>query len=805
MIRIYLRSAIRFLLKNKTFSLINIFGLALGTLCCLYILLYVQDQYSYDRQHAGAEDLYRVNTVWSSPAGTNNWATVTAPVAPALQKEFPEVIQYIRVVPAFNVDYHLLRYKDRSIYEKDAVYADSGFFGMFNFHFIHGNAQTALAAPYSIVLVRSVATSLFGAQDPVGKTITLENNTGKQDYSVTGVIDDESGKSHIHANLFLSMNSGGLGEFTLHNNSWTGMNIVMSYVRLRPHTSAAAVEAKLPAIVNKYGNEQLKKMGMTKVLHLQPIVSIHTTTGFAGLELTKPVSPKFLSIMVLIAVLIQVIACINFMNLSTARASRRAKEVGVRKVAGAGRKELVKQFLGESLLLAFAGVAIALPLLIVALPYLNRITGADIPLSALDSYRTGIALLTIALITGLLAGSYPAFYLSAFQVIKVIKGNFTSRISASGIRRALVVFQFAGSITLITGIVIIYSQLNYIKNKDLGFDQRQKLVFPFYTDEGAEKIAALADDLRKLPEIDAVSRAAKAPGELLPFDMGLYKAGGNIASAVDASFQQVDEHFLKTTGIKLVSGRDFQRYDTGRIIINETLAKQLSIPPGREQGMILYTENNGNVSPLEIAGVMKDYNFSSLHDNIRPQFLLYTPEGGRELIVSTNSKDYPQLLSKLQGVWHRHLSDIPFQYRFVSDEVQKQYEAEAIFGNIIASFAGMAIFISCLGLFGLSAFNAEQRRKEISIRKVLGASVAGVAAVLSKEFLKLIALSFLIGAPIAAWAMSQWLQGFAFRVGISWWMFAVSGLLALFIALATIGFQAVKAALANPINSLREG
>jgi putative ABC transport system permease protein len=444
-------------------------------------------------------------------------------------------------------------------------------------------------------------------------------------------------------------------------------------------------------------------------------------------------------------------------------------------------------------------------MLIFLLPYLNRITGADIPLSSLASYPAGLALLAIALVTGLLAGSYPAFYLSAFQVIKVIKGNFTSQVSASGIRRSLVVFQFVLSITLITGIVIIYSQLNFIKNKDLGFDQRQKLVFPFYTDESAEKIPAFANELRKQPRIDEVSQAAKAPGELLPFDMGLYKAGGNIASAVDASFQQADEHFLRATGIKLAAGRDFQRYDTGRIIINETLAKQLSISPGKSQGLILYTENNGNVAPLEIAGVMKDYNFSSLHENIRPQFLLYTPEGGRELIVSTNTKDYTQLLARLQKVWHEHFSDIPFQYRFVSDEVQKQYEAEAVFSNIITSFAGMAIFISCLGLFGLAAFNAEQRRKEISIRKVLGASVTGVAAILSKEFLKLIALSFIIAAPIAAWAMNQWLQGFAYRVPISWWMFAISGLLAIFIALATISFQAVKAALANPINSLREG
>jgi len=803
MFKSYYKTALRFLLKNKTFSFINIFGLALGTLSCLYILLYVQDQYSYDNQHKDAQNIYRVNTFWSSSASQNNWATATAPVAPAMQKDFPEIVQYARIVPTLNIDFHLLQYKNRLLYEKDAVFADSALFNMFNFHFVYGNEKNVLTAPYSIVLLKPVADKLFGNVDPVGKVITMDNRYGKHDFTVSGVIDESLGKSHIHANIFMSMNSGGLGEFALHNNSWTGMNIVMSYVKLRPGTNAAALEKKLPAFVKKYGGEKLKTMGMAKTLHLQPLRSIHTTPGFKGLELTKPVSPSFLYILILIGVLIQVIACINFMNLSTARASKRAKEVGVRKVAGAGKKDLIKQFLGESLLLSFVGVAIALPLLMLLLPYLNMITSANIQLSFLADYRLWLSLVALILITGLLAGSYPAFYLSAFQVVKVIKGNFTSHISAAGIRRSLVVFQFVLSIVLIGVIIVIYSQLNYMKNKDLGFDKDQKLVFAFYTDDAVEKMPVFSDDLRKLAEVKTVSRAAKAPGEMLSYDMDLYKAGGSLATGTNASFQQADEYFLKATGIKLVAGRDFRQSDSSGIIINETLVKQLGLRIDQAPGTTVYSEYNGETVGYQIAGVIKDYNFSSLHEDIKPELLMYTPRGGRELIVSANSKNYKALLANMQTIWRRHFADIPFTYNFIDDEVQKQYEAEFTLSSIINSFTLIAILISCLGLFGLAAFSAEQRSREIGIRKVLGASVTGITGLLSKDFVKLVLIAFVIASPIAWWVMNQWLQAFSYRINISWWMFAVAGLLALFIAMVTVSFQAVKAALANPVNSLR--
>jgi putative ABC transport system permease protein len=504
--------------------------------------------------------------------------------------------------------------------------------------------------------------------------------------------------------------------------------------------------------------------------------------------------------------MIQVIACINFMNLSTARASKRAKEVGVRKVIGAGKFDLIKQFLGESFLLAFIGVIIALPLLALLLPYLNQITGSDITLSVFGDYRLWVMLTILVLVTGLVAGSYPAFYLSAFKAVKVIKGNFNSHISAAGIRRSLVVFQFVLSIVLITGIIIIYSQLNFIKNKDLGFDKNQKLVFSFYTGDTQKRLGDFANDLRQLNEVKAVSKADNYLSQFVPHDHGVYLAGGNMTTAVDAQNIFTDENVLKANGIKLAEGRNFRLNDTNRVLINQTLAKRLGLSIEKAPGTKLYSQyGKGPVSTVEVVGVMKDFNYNSLHGEIKPFMFIYdnNPDRFTDLVVSVNSKNYQSLLVAIGAVWHKDLPSTPFEYMFLDQEVQKQYQAEITMSQIINSFTIMAIIISCLGLFGLAAFSAEQRSKEIGIRKVLGASVSGIVSLLSMDFLKLVIISFIIATPIAWYGMSKWLQVFAYRVTISWWMFALAGVMALFIALFTVSFQAVKAAIANPVKSLK--
>ena len=805
MFKNYFKVAIRFLLKNKPFSFINIIGLSIGTICCLYILLYVKDQYSYDKHHKDADRIFRITTSLAMRGDKHTNATCSPPIAPAIKRDFPEVEQFTRIISDFGSTQHLLRYKDKSLYEKDAAFVDSTFFDVFSYHFVNGNSKNVLSEPYSVVLLKGTADKLFADEDPVGKVIEINDQNGKHDYKVTAVVDESLGKSHVHINMFIAMNSGGIGEYVLQNDSWAGNNFTNSYIKLRSHTEAATLEDKLPAFLLKYGAQQLKQLGMEKRLHLQPMSSIHTTKGYE-VEMTKTVNPTFLYILILIAVLIQVIACINFMNLSTARASKRAKEVGVRKVIGAERKDLMKQFMSESFLLSLTGVLIALPLLLLTLPYLNDVTQANITMSFLSDYKIWLSLAGLIVITGLVAGSYPAFYLSAFQAIKVMKGNFSNHISAVGIRRSLVVFQFVLSVTLIAGIIIIYSQLKYMQHKDLGFDKGQKLIFNFYTDDTRRKIQSFTGDLLSLSEVKSVSRSTNYLSQFVPRDHGVYLADGNMANAIDAQNIITDENFAKANGIKLISGRDFHLYDSGKVLINETLLNRLGLKPETAPGTRLYTHYEPDPEfYVEIAGVMKDFNYNSLHGEVKPFMLVYNPENGdlSHLTVAVESKNYQSLFGKIETIWRNNFPSVPFEYTFLDDEVQKQYETEITLSRIINLFTIMAILISCLGLFGLVSFSAEQRKKEIGVRKVLGASVPRLVQLLSKDFLKLVAIAIIIATPIAWWAMNKWLQEFAYRVTISWWMFALAGFTAIAIALITVSFQAVKAAIANPVKSLR--
>jgi putative ABC transport system permease protein len=423
-----------------------------------------------------------------------------------------------------------------------------------------------------------------------------------------------------------------------------------------------------------------------------------------------------------------------------------------------------------------------------------------------SNYKIWLLLGGIIFVTGIVAGSYPALYLSAFNAIKVIKGNYANHISATGIRKSLVVFQFVLSVILIAGITVIYSQLNYIQNKDLGFDKNQKIVFNFHTDDSRGKMSSFENDMRQLAEVKEVSQSNIYLSQFVYNDYGVYLAGGNAANATDAQVISSDENFAKTNGIKIISGRDFQLYDSGKVLVNETLLRRIGLKPEQAQGTRLYSKYGSNPETYdEIAGVMKDFNYNSLHNDVKPFMLRYNPKRGdiSHITVSVDSKNYSLLLSKIETIWHKDISGVPFEYAFLDDEVQKQYSAEITLSRIINLFTMMAIFISCLGLFGLVAFSAEQRKKEIGVRKVLGASVPGIVQLLSKEFLKLVIISILIATPVAWWAMSKWLQSFTYRVDISWWMFALAGFIAVFIALLTVSLQAIKAAIANPVKSLR--
>lgn len=803
MLRNYLKTALRFLRNNRTFTFINIIGLSLGTLCCLYILLYIEQQYSYDGHEVGAAAIYRVNSDLKITGDHQRSSWNSPVVAPAMKKDFAEVEAETRAFDAtiFGADQHLLIYKQRSFFERQALFVDSNFFDIFTYRFIEGNPHTALVEPHTIVLQKNTAAKLFGAEDPLGKTLKISNKGGDETLKVTGVVET-LGRSHLEANAFITMNSGLIGDIIRQRiTGWAGGNLIYSYIKLRPGADPKALAAKLPAFMSSHGAQDMKTLGIEKRLELEPIAAIHTTPGFRN-ELRPPVSPSFLGLLLLIAVLIQVIACINFMNLSTARASKRAKEVGVRKVIGAARGNLIRQFLTESFLLSLIGVSLALPLLSLALPYLNKVTHADIVLSDLQDYRVAILLGALVVGTGLLSGSYPAFYLSAFNTVKVIKGNFTNRVSAVGIRRALVVFQFSLAIILVTGIVVIYSQLNYIRNKDLGFSTKQMLVFNAYAN-GAD-LGGFTAGLRSLSGIKEVTRTNSQLGKRLLQDRAVYLYGKTRADQKDVQNFITDKYFLRTTGIQLVSGRDFHDFDSGRVLINQTLAARLGLDPAKAPGVKLHSSFDSTVS-YEVVGVIKDFNFNSLHESMGPLLLLYDPKfpGNCTVTASCNTGDYRTLLKQVAALWPRYVPNAPFEYAFLDEEVQKQYEAEITLAGIINSFTGMAILISCLGLFGLAAFSAEQRSKEIGVRKVLGASVTGIVRLLSIDFLKLVGIALLISVPVSWWAMHKWLEGFAYRTPMYWWMFALSGALAILIAFFTVSFHTIRAARANPVRSLR--
>ncbi|MBN9296325.1 MAG: ABC transporter permease [Filimonas sp.] len=806
MIGNYLKTAIRFQSRNKTFTFINIAGLALGTLCCLYIMLYVMDQFSYDKHHRNAKNIYRITCTYRSKAKDllQQVGTTAAPAAPLMKQDFGEVEQYTRVVPFAGIDQHLLDYKGKTLYEKDAFYVDSTFFDVFTYHFVKGSPAKVLDEPNTAVLLKSTADKLFGNEDPIGKSFTMENAyDNKITYTVKGVVDESLGKSHFHANIFITMNSGSVGGYMMHADTWTSNTYASSYVKLRPDANVASLEERLPAFLNRYAGEQLAKAALEERLSLQPITSVHTQPGYLGIVLSEPVNPAFLRVLVVIAILIQVVACINFMNLSTARASRRAKEVGVRKVMGAGRRDLVRQFLGESFLITLISVLIAIPLLIIALPLLNHITQSEVSVAMLQSTKVIGLLAALIVLTGLIAGSYPAFYLSAFQSIRIMKGNFTNHISASGIRRGLVVFQFVLAIVLISGIVVIYSQLNYIKNKDLGFEKDQRLVFSFYSPDAVGRVPAFMNDLSQLAEVKSVSNASKYLGNSLYFRNAFFLQGQKEADQRGTDYIISDENFVKANGIKVISGRDFVHTDSAKVLINESYAKSLGLNVHNAVGTMLYDVQSRQA---EIVGVLKDFNYGTLHKPVE-SFVLWKrgmhADPWPTVIVSTSATSYKALLDKIETIWHKNMPGVPFSYAFLDDMVGKQYEAEISMSRIIDSFTIMAILISCMGLFGLAAFSAEQRSKEIGIRKVLGASVPSITQLLSKDFMRLIGIAFVIAIPIAWWAMSKWLEAFAYRISLSWWMFAIAGIISFIIAMLTVSFQSVKAALVNPVKSLR--
>ncbi|MGB3466650.1 MAG: ABC transporter permease [Cyclobacteriaceae bacterium] len=811
MLKNYFIVALRNIINNKGYSVINIAGLSLGVTCCLLLLLYIQDEMTYDKHHPDLNNIYRVNTYFESERGSDALAATSPPVAMTMVREIPEVETAVRVLNAPGVSKSLIKYGNKVFYENNGLIADSTLFDVLGYRLIHGTPGEALTKPNTVVLTETLSRKLFGEGSPIGESIEIGRGVtpfskGPITFKVTGVVAEDE-KSHIKASFFTSMLSKGWAEFLrsdMANGEWAGQNFVPAYLKLQAGHDPDVVERKLNEVLQKYGAEDLKAMGMTKELKIEPVKDIYLRSDVGQ-------SPRITYIYVIasIALFILLLACINFMNLSTAKASKRAGEIGIRKVMGAVRSSLAIQVLGEAMAIVVFSMLISIVLLIVALPYFNQLTGKSISFWEDGAAFSAIAILIITIFTGLIAGSYPAFYLSSFQPAQALKGKFSASRSSNRLRKSLVVFQFMVAIILVSSMILTTRQLSFMLEKDPGFKPEAKIIIPLQTNAAKQRYAVLRDELTKNSSVINVSGANYAPGSNIVSDKLFYKEGSNMEAAVLNQRNVVENDYLELMEINLLAGQSFNSLNgvdnDNRVIINETSARSLGFSPEEAVNKKLYTEWQGQKSDFRIIGVVEDFHQVSLKEEIKPiMFQLAGPNTIIDhMIVEVNSDQYAQVLNFIQNKWNNLISDTPFEYSILDEDIRQLYAEDNNVANIIRIFTFIAIFISCLGLYGLSTYTAERRFKEIGIRKVLGASVPQVLGMMSKEFGILVLIAFLISVPISWYAMNSWLEGFAYHVSIEVSIFLYSGLGALLLALIIISYESLKAASVNPIKSNR--
>ncbi len=810
----YLKVAWRNLMKSKIFSFINIIGLSVGLTCCMLITVYLYNEVSYDKYHKNINQLYQLGTIFVGSGKEERTPNTPAPMAAAMKQEFPEIAEAARLMSLFAEDKTLLQYKEgnavpKSFYETKGFVADASFFKLFTYNFIEGDAATALKEPNTIVLSEEIAKKFFANQPALNKVIHVNSNTnGEYDFKVTGVYRPVDKPSQIDARFFVSIPGGNMEQMIKQQTDMIGNNMFNTFFLLKPGADAKKLEAKFPAFVDKYMGTGLKAAGFYKKQFLIPVKDIHLHAGMPN-DISPVGSVTYLYILASIALFTLLIACINFMNLSTARSSKRSAEVGIRKVLGAEKNSLVKQFLGESLMMSMIAFVFAFVIAQLLLPAFSNITGRNLSLDFSQQWFIIIIFLLLSVVAGLLAGSYPAFYLSSFQPVKVLKGRFTNSLSAVALRKGLVVFQFIISVVLIIASVVIMNQMNYLRSTDLGFAKDQQIVIPLRSTTAKNIYTSLKNDIQNNQFVQNAGAALYYPGIVNPSDMGLYKEGKSVNNAAHVHTNWVDESLLQTLDIKPLAGRLFSKEfpsDTSqRIILNEQAIKQIGFKSPQEAvGSKVYFDWRGQNYAWTVIGVVKDFHFQDLHVPIEPYgFQLNNVPQYNYLIVHAKAADVSSLLKSINTSWHKLNPNEPFEYSFLDEDFQKNYDAENRLSAIVGYFTTIAILISCLGLFGLATFSAEQRTKEIGVRKVLGASVAGIVALLSKDFLKLVAISIVIASPLAWWIMHKWLQDFAYRTKISWTVFVITTVAALLIALITISFQAIRAAISNPVKSLR--
>jgi len=812
MLKNYLRIAVRNLAKYKLISFINLFGLTVGLACCLLILSYILHETSYDRYNRKADRIWRVTRSFNNKDGivSLHLGAVAPPFGPLLQNDFPDIQKVTRLLPINNTP---MRYQDKIFNEKDLFFADKNFFGVFDVNLLQGNPQTALADPFSILLTETTARKYFGDADPINKVIRMNNQFN---FKVTGIFQPFPSAAHLHPEVLLSFNTLNdtaiYGEKNLMTNF--GNNAFYTYLLLPEHYPVHSLEAQFPAFIDRRMPQDgappgIKAHQFTQ-LYLQPLTDIHLRSHLDE-EIEENGDASRVTIFGAIALFILLIACINYMNLSTARSALRAKEIGIRKVSGAVRQEIIFQFLSESILLSYIALLLAAALTWLTLPGLNSLTGLQLSAGSLLRPIVLLPLLFTPLLVGILSGLYPALFLSSFQPSKVLKGLFKAGSGSISFRKVLVVTQFAISIVLLISTAIVFQQLHFMQNTSLGFD-KDHIVTLQYNGGLDHTYESFRTTLLQDPHIRQATRSSRIPSGRLLDEQGASTESGDSLRPVtaDIKYLAVDHDFLSAYGIPIAAGRDFSRAyatDTSSFLLNVAATRALGIRTPQE--MIGKNFSYGGTKG-KIIGVMKDFNFESMHQAIVPIIMIMptASQAGNNfsrisIKISGNKDNVSAAIAHLEKTWKSYLPEVPFEYTFLDEKFEQLYQSEERQGTLFTVFSGIAIFIACLGLLGLSAFSISQRLKEIGIRKVLGASTSGIIRLLSLDFLKLVALAALIAFPIAWYAMHNWLHDFAYRISIQWWIFGIAGLLAAMVALATISFQALRAALANPIKSLR--
>jgi putative ABC transport system permease protein len=807
MFRNHIKIAIRNLVKFKGYAAINIAGLAIGVAACLLILQYVTDELSFDQHHANGGQIYRVDTEFFLRNSQHKSGATPAPLGWAMKKDFPEVTEATRIYKVPHVDKFLLKYEDQSFFEKRGIFADSNFFEVLTYEFIKGDQSTALDQPFSVVISDKISQKLFGNEEAIGKTIQINTSWGEDDFQITGVFDSEKYRSHLDGSFYISGMSGRIGRRFYRLQEWGGNNLYFTYIQLQNGTNPETINDGLPKWLEGYAGERFRELGMNKKHYLTLIGDVYLKAE-GGNWFGGKGDISFIYILIVIAAFILLIACINFMNLATAKATLRAKEVGVRKVIGASRSMLVKQFMSEAFVYATIAVVIAYVISELTLPVFNQLTAKELSMGFFTDLNVILWLIGFILITTFVAGSYPALYLSSFSPIKIFRNNLGNKSTSRQVRKGLVVLQFIISIALIQGVLVINEQMNFIRNKNLGFNPEAKVVVTLNTDESHQNYETLRNELLKNNQIHEVGASSSYPGEANIDSYFFFKDGQSSNEGFHCFNSTITPEFMEMMDFELLAGRLFNRNriaDTVRTtVISEKTMEGMDFTLDNVLGENINFEWDGQRYSFKIIGVIKDYHASSLHSEIEGQTFDWSPAYPTNYVIaSVDTKNLPNLLSQMETKWNEINPEEPFEFQFLEDRLQQNYETERRMSGLIFSGTLLAIFISCLGLLGLAAFAAERRQKEIGVRKVLGATVTNIVTLLSKDFLVLILIALIIAIPLSWHGMNQWLKGFAYRIDIQWWMFALAGFFALTVTILTVGFQGVKAALANPIQSLR--